>query len=225
MKKGEWGHTFAGEKFGRLTVLYDFYNDKVNKDHHYCHCICDCENKTEVDTKAIYLKSGKTKSCGCYSKEHPAHQIHGMSNTRFFKIWMSMKYRCYNRNSEDYKNYGGRGIKVCDRWLELFTNFKEDMYESYLAHVDKYGEKDTSIDRIDADGNYCKENCRWATQETQQNNRRNNHLVEYNNEVHTLAEWGKLFNISSLTILDRLIRNWDVESAITTPVQNNKEKV
>lgn len=106
-----------------------------------------------------------------------------------------MRYRCNGVNNKDYHYYGGRGITVCDRWND-FLNFKEDMYESYLEHVEKYGEHDTSIDRIDVNGNYCPENCKWSTKKDQANNRRSNHKINICNKTYTLAELEELTGIS-----------------------------
>lgn len=135
---------------------------------------CDCGNTKIVTTSDLI--SRKVKSCGCLHKEG-SHKTHNMSKTRFYKIWCSIKYRCLNEKSYKYYLYGGRGITVCDRWLK-FENFKEDMYSSYLAHVEKYGEKNTSIDRIDVNGNYEPNNCRWATNSEQQANTRRTFIID-----------------------------------------------
>ena len=105
-------------------------------------------------------------------KNNKINVTHNMSYTRFYKIWQSMKIRCYNKKAINYCDYGARGISICKEWLESFENFRDDMYEKYLEHCKDFGEKDTSIDRIDVDGNYELNNCRWATTEEQNYNQR-----------------------------------------------------
>lgn len=149
-------------KFGLLTILDSkYFEDKKST---YVYCQCDCGNSKWIRFQD--LRSGHTRSCGCTAKS-----VKGLSNSRIYRIWCGMKYRCSNPNCDAYKYYGGRGIKVDDAWAENFLNFYNDMYESYQEHVEKYGENDTSIDRIDYDENYCRDNCRWATSKEQ-----NNHL-------------------------------------------------
>ena len=133
-------------------------------------CRCDCGKKVKV--KAFHLKSGHTKSCGCLRKEIAKigkHKItHNMSKTPEYKAWNNMKNRCNNPNNKDYKDYGGRGIKVCDHWLESFENFYSDMGDKPFPKI-LY-----SIDRVDNNGDYTPENCKRTTQKQQANNRRNN---------------------------------------------------
>lgn len=123
---------------------------------------------------------------------------HGFRYTKFYSKWASMKGRCNRKSRSDYNTYGGRGITYTPRW-EKFENFKEDMYESYLDHVEKYGERNTTLDRIDVNGNYCKENCRWATVEEQNRNQTSNIYVNIDGEVLTVSSACKRFNVPLCT--------------------------
>tara|TARA_R110000868_G_scaffold13848_3_gene64357 strand:- start:8415 stop:8933 length:519 start_codon:yes stop_codon:yes gene_type:complete len=158
----------TGIRFGRLLAISLAGRDNGNQC--YWNCICDCGNN--IKTRATCLRSGDTQSCGCLRNERirKALNKHGESSsikkTTEYISWFGMKQRCYNTNFRQYKDYGGRGIKVCERWKESFVNFLEDM-----------GRKPSpqhSLDRINNDGNYEPSNCRWATRSEQQNNKRNN---------------------------------------------------
>ena len=155
---GSRGIDILGRKFGRLTVIECLGSDN-NKNKLFWRCKCDCDN--EVAVRGCGLKNGSTKSCGCYN--YDIHTIHGKSNSREWRSWRSMKARCINKNSPDYKDYGGRGITVCERWLK-FENFYKDMGDR---------PEGMTLDRRDNDGNYCKENCRWATDYEQRSNKKN----------------------------------------------------
>jgi hypothetical protein len=174
MKHGSHFNNLTGKIFDRLQVI-QFYGIAKNGKARW-ECLCICGNKIVV--VGSQLVEGKTRSCGCLQREVAKRLVinmnstHGMTNTRLFRIWSGMKTRCLNPKSKDYPNYGGRGITICERWLESFENFKEDMYESYLKHVEEFGEKDTSIERIEVMGNYDPANCQWATIKEQNRNTR-----------------------------------------------------
>ena len=120
-----------------------------------------------------------------------------------YRIWANMKQRCLNKNRDDYGNYGGRGILICEKWL-VFEGFREDMFEGF--------ENGLSLDRIDVNGNYCKENCRWVTRKVQGNNTRRNRVVEYLGINKTLSEWGEYFNIKSSTLRQRFyVYKWSLD--------------
>lgn len=154
----------TGQKFGRLTVIERAENIG---DRTRWKCQCDCGN--EIIVYATNLKRGLTKSCGCYGKNFPSHlkHGHGKHGDSTYNVYTLMKSRCYNTNNKAYKNYGGRGIAVCDEWLHDFKAFYD--YVSVLPH---FGEAGYSLDRINNDGNYEPNNVRWATKKEQANNRR-----------------------------------------------------
>ena len=197
----------TGQKFGKLIAIK--FIKRENK-RTYWQYKCDCGNV--VIKRIDRLTTMKNiQNCGCMKRIGNygySHYKHGMTRRnkrkRFYRIWGNIKNRCLNKKEKCYKNYGGRGIKICDRWLESFENFRDDMYKNYLEHVKKFGEKDTTIDRKDNNGDYCKENCIWATRKIQENNRRNNHFLTYNGEIMTISQWANklklgnnsLFNIS-----------------------------
>jgi hypothetical protein len=179
-------------------------------------CKCDCGAiKIIFDSM---LKSGRTKSCGCLQKELLKKRLttHGMTNTKTFKTWESMKERCTRQNTKYYKHYGGRGIKVCERWQNSFENFLKDM-----------GEKPDglTLDRIDPDKDYSPENCRWSSTKEQNNNKRNNVILEFNNEKKTVAEWADFLGMKIGTLRSRLERGWTIEKAFFTEIDTRCHRV
>ncbi len=203
----------TGQKFGRLTVVeYSHTKDGVA----YWRCLCDCGNASIV--RGPSLREGNTQSCGCLQKEKRFQFKHGQSYTRIYRIWQGMIHRCYDKNSINFRNYGGRGITVCDEWKNNFQAFHD------WAMANGYCE-DLSIDRIDVNGTYCPENCRWATTEEQSNNRTNNHLLTYNDRTMTIKEWSKETGLSYHCIARRINRlGWDAERTLTTPEKFHKKE-
>jgi hypothetical protein len=200
----------AGKKFGRLTAIKYVFSKNKNR---YWLCKCVCGN--EKIARTADLIAGKTKSCGCLQFEASQKsglnsKKHGMTNTRIYNIWRRMKYRCYSKNADNYKDYGGRGITVCDEWKNDFKAF----YNWSMQNVYK---NNLSIDRIDVNGNYEPTNCRWATNLQQANNRRNNRFISYNNQKLTFAEWATKYNISKTTFCYRLKCGWSIEKILNTP--------
>lgn len=199
-----------GNKYGRLTVI-EHLGVKVRRTH-YWKCQCDCGNI--IECSGDNLKKGNTKSCGCISKECDWNKTHGMTKTSEYHIWNSMKMRCINTKSDAYDNYGGRGIAVCDRWLDNFENFYADMGKR---------PEGMSIDRIDVNGDYCPKNCRWATVEEQSRNKRDNVYIEYNGQSKIISDWAKDLNISKQTLHKRLNDyDYSVEEAFNLELHHNK---
>lgn len=177
-----------GLKIGRLTVLEFHHKGGPKGRTYYYTCKCDC-GKTSIKSSSYLLRNDKYaphKSCGCWHRELKvaASTTHGRTaQNGVYKIWMEIKTRCKNQRSKAYRYYGGRGIKVCDRWLG------EHGFENFLADMGERPGKEYSIDRIDVNGDYCPENCRWATRIEQCNNRRSNILITYKNRTQTLRQW------------------------------------
>lgn len=195
----------TGKKFNRLTVIKEVGRD--NQGFVTWLCKCDCGN--EVVVTGASLRRGNTKSCGCLIHDIlvKRNTKHNMVGTRFYEIWASMKKRCLNSKSKAFKHYGARGIKVCDRWSS-FENFYNDMFQSYLDHVEKYGESETTLDRIDVNGNYSLGNCRWSTWKEQANNRSNSRYIP--NTDMTIAQASDRYGIKYTIIIGRLKNGKDI---------------
>lgn len=201
----------TGKTFGRLKVLHraeDKYYPSGRHDIQY-RCKCECGN--EITILGIHLRSGHTQSCGCFRIE-TAKKImttHGKTNTRLHNIWKNMKGRCLNKNHDDYHLYGGRGISICQEWVDSFAAFEE------WAIANGYSDTLT-LDRCDVNGNYCPDNCRWITQKSQCNNTRRNILITFNGETHTMKQWALMLGINYGTLSSRIKRGWSYEKALTT---------
>lgn len=200
-----------GQKFNRLTVLELFkkeqvylFNGKKNGFRYFYACLCDCGKLTIVAKN--HLLSGHTRSCGCISQKHLK------TDTRLFRIWKGIKGRCFNKNNNKFKNYGGRGILICDEWKNDFKAFYD------WAMANGY-QDDLTIDRIDNNGNYEPLNCRWVSQKVQQNNKSNSYFIEYNGKSLTLSQWAELYGLNYSTVKSRLSYGWTIEKALFTPVR------
>ncbi len=192
-----------GQKFNKLTVLS--FSHMTKKSQSYWNCICDCGKEKII--RGGGLKNGNVKSCGCISKEIPNNTKHNMTGTLIYCSWRNMIRRCYDFKEIGYYNYGGRGIKVCKRWLTSFINFYSDMGEK---------PKNKSLDRINNNGNYTPKNCKWSTKKEQQNNRRNNISLTIDKITHTVAEWGRISKINRHVIYKRLRRGWSPKRSVFT---------
>jgi hypothetical protein len=198
----------VGHIFGRLTVK-SLARRKQGKAIWLC--LCQCGKKTEV--YGCNLSRGGTNSCGCLKLEAPAAVvIHGKSKSKVHRIWRGMLSRCNNPNEPMYPYYGGRGIKICDRW-KTFINFYEDMGDPPPYH---------SIDRFpNNNGNYEPGNCRWATTKEQARNKRNNHILVKDGIALSLVEWSEKLDIKEKTLHERIRRKWP-ESRILESVRRKK---
>lgn len=211
----------VGDKINLLTILETYSKNIGTQNVTYARCKCDCGN--EVITKLTSIASENTKSCGCLRDEKARQRCieqnttHGASNdheyARLYRIYLAMRRRCYSKNSKCYPNYGKRGITVCQEWLDNYLTFKNWSLSN--------GYDDTkSIDRIDVNGNYCPENCQWASNIVQANNKRSNVYVEAWGERKTLAEWTRdhRCNASNSGMIKyRITAGWKPENAISTP--------
>ena len=204
----------TGRRFGMLTVLRRV-QDRIRGWPRWL-CLCDCGNEKEVASGA--LRNGDSVSCGCYGRQQMAnrlaagmHKTHGRSKSSVYQTWLNIRLRCHDKKNKAYPAYGGRGIRVCERWLSSFENFLADM-----------GEKpgtDYSIDRRDNDGDYEPLNCRWATRREQCGNRRDNRYFELNGENLIMSEWARRLGTSTDTIDMRLKSGWPLEKALTQKVR------
>jgi hypothetical protein len=193
----------AGKKIGKLTVIKE--TKERNKEGRICWtCQCECGNAVDVDGKS--LRNGNTKSCGCLQKERTSqsNKTHGLRHTRLYNIYADMKRRCENPNRSAYPRYGGRGIKVCDEWMKDFQAF----YDWAMSNGYKEG---LQIDRIDNDGDYSPENCRWVTAKENNNNRRDNVKIEIDGEEHTIAEWERLYGFKRYRLNRAIDRGVDIK--------------
>lgn len=217
MKNGNGFIDITGQRFGRLTVIKRQGTNKHRKALWLCKC--DCGNETV--TTGVRLRKGESLSCGCYGMEQrtlgaiKANTKHGKKHTNLYAIWVGIRSRCYNKNSCNFELYGARGIKMCDEWKNDFMSFYDwAMKNGYTDEKMPSGKQRLSIDRIDNNGNYEPNNCRWATYKEQANNRRTNSLIEHNGETHTLAEWAEIKNLKYSTILYRIKHNISIDKPI-----------
>ena len=204
----------TGMVFGRLTVMErDLSDKKVTR------WLCRCECGTIKSICAASLKSGSTVSCGCWSRENTRNRSlkHGDTNTRLYSIWRGMKKRCYQTTSYGYKNYGGRGILVCDEWKDSYETFKK------WALQNGYRE-DLTLDRIDNDGHYEPSNCRFSTYLEQENNRRSNRKIAFNGVALNSSQWCRLTNTPPSTFQNRINRAGE-QYAVRKSLEEFKERV
>lgn len=211
------------KKYGKLTVIkFIERTERITKKgtkngyKYFFLCKCECGNTKVVEWKK--LKSGNTKSCGCIRKEKTSQMAmkHNLWQSKLYTRWHQIKNRCYNKNYNRYKNYGGRGIVICDEWKNDFKAFYDwAMNNGYKENL--------TIDRIDINGNYEPNNCRWITNYEQQHNKRNNKLLTYKGETKCIAEWARIMGLSHTILTNRIFKyKWDIEKAFFTPSRKTK---
>lgn len=203
----------SGRRFGKIVVESRSGTDASG--HTTWLCKCDCGKTTIV--RGSHLKSGNTTSCGCVVAEllREKSTKHGLEHTRIYRIWKDMLSRCYNPKNNRYNRYGKRGITVCEAW-------KNDLQTFYDWAVTNGYNDNLSIDRIDNDGPYSPENCRWATVKEQMNHTSRNRYITIDGETKTISQWSKITGIRPGTISARLSKGWSEEMAVKKPVQGKK---
>lgn len=205
----------TGQKFGRLTII-----EFVGRNRHYTplwRCACECGSESIATTSN--LRKGTSQSCGCLQKELASARTktHGMSHTKLFIKWQSMNRRCNDPRCNSYKNYGARGISVCNEW--------RDSFEAFYKHVSilpNYGEKGYTLDRENNDGHYEPGNVKWSTAIEQHRNTRRNIMLTFDGRTLCLAEWANIIGISTAALHKRLKKGWGVDKALSTPVDSKK---
>lgn len=209
----------TGQKFGRLTVIERAIWEE--SDNRCAKWLCQCQCGQTKVVSSVHLRNGNTRSCGCLSKELASERgqksrigqrslKHGDFGTKLYGVWAGMKRRCQNPNTKYYADYGGRGIEVCKPWQE-YINFKEWAIEAGYR-------EGLSIDRVDVDGDYCPENCRWIPLKEQNSNKRISIKLEYKGRQYSIKEIARMTGLKTRTIQERYKRGWSVEKIIQTKV-------
>lgn len=222
----------TGQKFGRLTIVkLDHIKEYISptgikSNREYYLCKCDCGKET-ILIKSSLIKNNPTKSCGCFIKNHVSelHKkniTHGKTKTTLYRVWQNMKARCYNKNLTQYKDWGGRGIIICNEWRYDFQAFYDWSIDN--GYKSNNGRNILTLDRIDVNGNYEPSNCRWATAKEQARNQRTNHLITYNGETHCIAEWSEILDIKQKILIQRICRyKWNIDRALTQKVRGRND--
>lgn len=198
---------YTGIAYGRLTAVRAVEIDMTAENNHKWEFVCDCGTIKIAGIKLV--RSGHTRSCGCLAREITSdrNRVHGLSRTRRteYRSWKDMRARCNNPNNADYRNYGGRGISICQAWDD-FRVFFSDMGSRPPG---------MTLDRIDVNGMYCKSNCRWATPSEQANNKRNNVRVTFNGKQQNLTELCREFGIDRKKVEYRIKIGMSVQDALS----------
>lgn len=204
---------YSGQKFGRLTAIRPTGRKTFPSGNAVWIFECDCGNVVE---RTIPPSSIKMPSCGCYVREHAENlnKTHGGRHERLYLVWMDMRRRCLDESDQSYKDYGGRGIIVCDEWKD-YSVFRE--WAKSTGYDETARSHKCTIDRIDVNGNYEPRNCRWVDSKTQNNNRRNNKLVCYKGQTKTLKQWSEELGFNYELACKRLNNGWTTERAFFEP--------
>jgi len=203
-----------GDKFGMLTIIASAESlDKRNKTAWLCRCECGVEKVFRQSN----LRMG-TRSCGCVRRAtfFKYNTTHGQSGSITYGSWLAMKQRCCNPNHKKYPSYGGRGIKICGRWLKSFENFFADMGTRPTANH--------TIDRINPDGNYEPDNCRWLLQSAQQRNKKATIKITINGETKSLSDWCDIYGIKYYLAANRIKLGWEIQEALTEPADAHRKQ-
>lgn len=200
-------YDLSGKVFGRLTVVGR--SDRRRGTRPLWRCLCSCGNEHFTETAS--LVAGRVNSCGCLKSEldHTRTRTHGMSSDPLYGIWLMIRQRCLNPNNKSFRDYGGRGIKVCTRWDD-FSLFKRDMGPRPVG---------TEIDRRDNNGDYCPDNCKWVDRQINAQNKRNNRIITCDGDSLCIAAWSRKTGLSRGTIERRLNSGWQPERIIHQPVR------
>lgn len=219
--KQEGIDSLIGKTFNRLTVLGVAGKDKRGATLFLCKCSCE-----QMTTALAYqLRSGRKKSCGCLSKEMAKKNFtkHGEWGTRLHTLWKGVKSRCYNKNNSNYKNYGGRGIKMYEEWKNNFTSFRDFMLSIGYDETLPTGEQ--TIERIDVNGDYEPNNCKLISKKEQSYNKRTNRIVNYRGETKLITEFANDLGIDVDVVMNRINNHgYTVEEALEKPVRKAPHK-
>lgn len=224
-KRRKFGKIYPGHVYGRLTVIAECEGPKPAPGRRrsyqkYYFCQCECGEASIVCGSK--LTAGETRSCGCLTKDVTFKRSlrHGGNRrgrrSKAYNAWCHMRQRCYNEKNRSYPDYGGRGIRVCEKWRQSYENFLADMGEPPSpAH---------SIDRIDHEGNYQPGNCRWALKAVQANNTRLNRLITFNGRTQTASQWAREMGVDPDTLYYRINKGWPLEKALNAPLRRSKSR-
>lgn len=203
----EFGKEFDGTYWTPIEEA-EMYVDRKGNQFRVLRCKCRCGVVKDVLLSNITQK--KSKSCGCHRTE--LHTKHGMCGCRLYHIWENMIQRCTNERNDNYPNYGARGVTICNDWVDFAPFYEWSMSNGYSDGL--------TLDRVNVDGNYSPENCRWATTKEQANNKRDSRFIEYGGMRMTITEWAEHVNMPANRLRSRLDRGWSFEDAISKPKLN-----